>query len=43
MCNIAYALIAEGFRVQPTVEAATEDGRIPDWLSELDNAVAGRG
>jgi hypothetical protein len=42
MCNLVYALLAEGFRVVPTAEAATEDGRLPDWLSELDNAVSGR-
>jgi hypothetical protein len=40
ICNMAYALLAEDFRVRPTVEVRPdEDG----WLASLDAAVSGTG
>jgi hypothetical protein len=41
MCNVAYALLAEGYRVQPAAFVEPEDGRVPDWMSQLDAAVSG--
>jgi len=43
MCNVAYALLAESYRVQPAGLVSATDGRMPDWLSELDAAVSGSG
>lgn len=38
---MAYARRVEDYRVVRTAEAVPEEGRIPDWMSELDDSLRG--